>query len=126
MISPAINIGSSNPVDSGPGTAKAMRGTTKIPRPPIDVLENPMKTADSAWDAMEQTAIHGNIASKSDIEVGARSLEVGIWGAYKNVMINMTDIKDEAYKKETIQIAEGIKNRAKNMCDKVINILDKR
>ncbi|MCP3898243.1 MAG: glutamate formimidoyltransferase, partial [Desulfobacteraceae bacterium] len=92
----------------------------------IEIPLTTMRTADSAWDAMEQAAIHGNIASKSDIEVGARSLEVGIWGAYKNVMINMTDIKDEKYKKETIKIAEDLKNRAKKMCDKVLDILEKR
>jgi glutamate formiminotransferase/formiminotetrahydrofolate cyclodeaminase len=92
----------------------------------IEIPLKTMRTADSSWDAMEQTALHGNIASKSDIEVGARALEMGIWGAYKNVMINMTDIKDEAYKNDTIQIAEDIKNRAKTMCEKVLNTLEKR
>lgn len=85
-----------------------------------------MQTADSAWDAMEQTALYGNIASKSDIEVGARALEIGIWGAYRNVMINMADIKDETYKKERMKIAEDIKNRAKTMCEKTLKILEER
>ncbi|MCK5542904.1 MAG: glutamate formimidoyltransferase [Desulfobacterales bacterium] len=103
-------------------TIKMQEGLKKA----IEIPLTTMRTANSAWDAMEQTALYGNIASKSDIEVGARALEVGIWGAYKNVMINMTDIKDEKYKKETIQIAEDIKNRAKTMCDKTLDILDKR
>ena len=39
-----------------------------------------MKLGDSAWDMMIEVARHGNINSKSDVQVGARALEVGIWG----------------------------------------------
>jgi glutamate formiminotransferase/formiminotetrahydrofolate cyclodeaminase len=92
----------------------------------IEIPLTTMRTADRAWDALEQTAKHGNIASKSDIEVGARALEMGIWGAYKNVMINMTGIKDKTYKQKTIKIAEALKNRAKKMCDKILGVLEKR
>ncbi len=92
----------------------------------IDIPLATMKMADSAWDALEQTALHGNIASKSDVEVGARALEMGIWGAYKNVMINMTDIQDKTYKNKTIKIAEDIKKRAKKMCNTILDILEKR
>ncbi len=92
----------------------------------INVPLTTMKIGDSAWDAMLGVAEFGNIASKSDIEVGARSLEVGIWGAYKNVLINMPQIKDEDYKKATLAIAEEIVNRAKEKMEMVLNILDKR
>ena len=92
----------------------------------IEIPLTTMRIADSAWNPLEQAAQHVNIASKSDVEVGARALEMGIWGAYKNVMINMTDIKDAAYKKETLKIAEDIKDRAKTMCDKILEILDNR
>ena len=43
-----------------------------------NAIEIPIKTmeaGDGAWDAMCDVAKHGNIASKSDIEVGAKSLE---------------------------------------------------
>ncbi len=39
-----------------------------------------MTTADAAWEALVEVAKHGNIASKSDVEVGAKALETGIWG----------------------------------------------
>ncbi|MCD4740859.1 MAG: glutamate formimidoyltransferase [Desulfobacteraceae bacterium] len=103
-------------------TEQMQQGLKKAIKIPLST----MQTADKAWDAFEQAAQHVNIASKSDVEVGVRALEMGIWGAYKNVMINMTDIKDATYKKETLLIAENIKNRAKIMCDKILNILEKR
>lgn len=92
----------------------------------IDVPLTTMRIGDSAWDAMIEVARLGNIASKSDIEVGARSLEVGIWGAWKNVLINMPQIKDEKYKKETLDFAQGLVDRAKAKCDEVLKILDDR
>jgi len=92
----------------------------------IDVPLTTMKLADAAWDAMIQIAQYGNIASKSDVEVGAKAMETGIWGAYKNVMINMTDITDKGFKKDIVQQAEDMKKRAENQCKKVLEILKNR
>ena len=36
----------------------------------------------------------------STFQVGARSLETGVWGAYYNVITNLEDIKDEEFKKK--------------------------
>ncbi len=92
----------------------------------IDIPLSTMTLGDAAWDAMVEVARHGNIASRSDVEVGARALEMGIWGAYKNVMINMADIRDEAYKKETLARAKAIKDRAVKMSAQVLEILENR
>lgn len=92
----------------------------------IEVPLGTMSLGDQAWDAMIEVAEYGNIASKSDVEVGARALEMGIWGAYKNVVINMGDITDETYKNETLAKAEALKTRAADMCKKVLDILDSR
>ncbi len=92
----------------------------------IEIPLSTMKIADKAWDAMIQVAKYGNIASKSDIEVGARALETGIWGAYKNVMINMQGIKDEKYKKSIVKLAENINLKGTNQCKKVLDILETR
>ncbi len=92
----------------------------------IEIPLSTMKIADKAWDAMIQVAKYGNIASKSDIEVGARALETGIWGAYKNVMINMQGIKDEKFKKSIIKLAENINLKGTNQCRKVLDILKTR
>ena len=92
----------------------------------IDVPLTTMKLADLAWEAMLGIAQYGNIASKSDVEVGAKAMETGIWGAYKNVLINLEDITDENFKKETTKLAEDIKNRAENQCKKVLKVLESR
>jgi glutamate formiminotransferase / formiminotetrahydrofolate cyclodeaminase len=92
----------------------------------IDTPLSVMKTADAAWDALAQVAKYGNIASRSDVEVGARALEMGIWGAYKNVVINMVDITDETYRKKTLAAAQSLKTRAAAMSIKILEILDSR
>jgi len=92
----------------------------------INVPLNTMKIADSAWDWMERIAKVGNIASKSDVEVGVKSLETGIWGAYKNVMINMGGINDADFKYEITNIAEQIKDRAETSKNQILDILAHR
>ena len=92
----------------------------------IDIPLTTMKLGDAAWDAMIEIAEYGNIASRSDVEVGAKALETGIWGAYKNVEINMADITDEVFKKETMKKANDMKQRAADQCRKVLEILEKR
>lgn len=92
----------------------------------IDVPLTTMKIGDKAWDKMLEVARIGNIASKSDVQVGARALEVGIWGAYQNVVINMSGIKDSRYVSATTAEAEKIKNRARQCCDEILTVLDQR
>jgi len=92
----------------------------------IEIPLTTMRLGDSAWDSMIELAKYGNIASKSDVEVGSRSLETGIWGAYKNVCINLPGIQDESFKKQTLEEAEAIVKRAKEKCNRVLSILEKR
>jgi glutamate formiminotransferase len=102
---------------------KAMQdGLKKAILSPLSV----MKLGDGCWEQMEIAARYGNFASVSDIEVGTRALELGIWGAWRNVMVNMTDIEDESWKRDILAEAEEIKNRAKVKCDEILEILDKR
>ena len=92
-------------------------------------IEVPLKTmtiGDRAWEAMCDAASYGNPASRSDVEVGARALETGIWGAYKNVCINMTDIADEDFKTRVMARAEAMVRRAEEKCAEVMNILSRR
>ncbi|MCP4669847.1 MAG: glutamate formimidoyltransferase, partial [Desulfobacula sp.] len=92
----------------------------------IEIPLSTMEIADIAWDSMIQVAQYGNIASKSDIEVGAKALQAGIWGAHKNVMINMKDIQDKKYKIKTLKLADKINLRAADQCEKILGILKKR
>jgi len=79
-----------------------------------------MRVADRAWDAMVAMAVHGNIASRSDLEVGAKALETGIWGASRNVAINLPGIEDEAYRKTASDKSEALTSRAARKRDEVL------
>lgn len=92
----------------------------------IEVPLATMKIGDSAWEMMVEAAECGNIASKSDMQVGARALEVGIWGAYQNVMINMAGIKDEKFVSDITAEAAKIKERAEKFCSQIQKLLENR
>jgi glutamate formiminotransferase/formiminotetrahydrofolate cyclodeaminase len=85
-----------------------------------------MRTADRCWEPMTEMAVHGNPASRSDLEVGARALETGIWGAYRNVAINLPGIEDEGYRRATAEEAETLAARAAVMRDAVLEALATR
>lgn len=91
----------------------------------VQVPLNTMRLGDRAWEALCETARFGNPASKSDVQVGAKALETGIWGAYQNVLINLADIEDEAFKAGTLAEAETLEKRSREKCAEVLAILDK-
>lgn len=97
-------------------------GLKKAIHSPLSVME----ISDLAWDSMEIAAKYGNINSKSDVEVGVRALELGIWGAWKNVLINMKDIQDAQWKEKTINKANEIQERANKRSKEILQILDSR
>jgi len=103
-------------------TAAMQAGLQNAVGVPIDV----MRKADVCWAPLFEMAQHGNLASRSDLEVGARCLELGIWGAYRNVVINLASIKDAAYKQRTQTEAETISARARDKCAEVLAALDAR
>jgi glutamate formiminotransferase / formiminotetrahydrofolate cyclodeaminase len=92
----------------------------------IDVPLGVMRIADSCWDSMIELAKLGNINSASDLAVGAKSLETGIWGAFKNVEINLPQIEDAKYKKQVLTEGNEILNRAKEKLSEVESILNGR
>ncbi|MBF0231586.1 MAG: glutamate formimidoyltransferase [Desulfamplus sp.] len=89
----------------------------------INVPLTTMRLGDSAWNALCEIAPHINPASKSDLEVGARALETGIWGAFRNVSINMKDIEDKSFGAEITKEAEEIAQRARLKSLEVLSIL---
>lgn len=78
----------------------------------INVPLGVMKTADECWLYMIELAKLGNASSASDLAVGAKSLEAGIWGAMKNVKINLVQIEDEKYRTAVLKEAGEIMKRA--------------
>jgi glutamate formiminotransferase/formiminotetrahydrofolate cyclodeaminase len=92
----------------------------------IEIPLATMKKADKAWEPLVEVAKKGNIASKSDVQVGARALETGIWGAYQNVLINMTDIKDQDFVKNKTNEADELRIRAEKYCKQILETLENR
>ncbi len=78
-----------------------------------------MRAADACWEALVEMAAHGNPASRSDLEVGAKLLEAGIWGASRNVVINLPQIEDEAFRRATLAESDALAARAASMRDRV-------
>jgi glutamate formiminotransferase/formiminotetrahydrofolate cyclodeaminase len=103
-------------------TAKMQAGLKTAIRVPLKT----MQLGDAAWESMVEVARYGNSASRSDVQVGARALETGIWGAYQNVLINMEGIRDADFKKEILAEAEAMMARAEEKCAEVLAILAER
>jgi glutamate formiminotransferase/formiminotetrahydrofolate cyclodeaminase len=92
----------------------------------IEVPMQTIKTADRVWDDLVEVAKIGNFSSRSDLEVGARALEVGIWGAYRNVIINLDSIDDQSYRNEKEKEALEYSERAKEKMKEILNIVSNR
>lgn len=101
---------------------KMQEGLKKAINVPLTV----MRISDTCWDSMIELAKLGNINSASDLAVGAKSLETGIWGAFQNVKINMPQIKDEKYKSAVLKEGEEILKRAERNCKEVVKLVGER
>jgi len=92
----------------------------------VQVPLQTMKIGDGAWEAFGEAAAAVNPASRSDVQVGARCLETGIWGAYQNVLINLADIEDAAFCERIAAEAGALAQRAVEKCAEVLAIMEKR
>jgi glutamate formiminotransferase/formiminotetrahydrofolate cyclodeaminase len=92
----------------------------------IEVPLTTMRVADGSWDSMVELARHINISMRSDLEVGARTLETGLWGAYRNVLINLADIEDDAFCEAVTREAESLVARASEKSAEVLSVLEAR
>ncbi|XP_075034746.1 formimidoyltransferase-cyclodeaminase [Mixophyes fleayi] len=76
------------------------------------------------WKPLLELSKHGNPACRSDLQVAAKALETGVFGAYFNVLINLRDIKDEEFKKQTQKKVSQLLDEAKNCAQSVIHFWD--
>jgi len=112
----AVGMPKGTPEEKAARHASMQDGLKTAVQVPLEV----MRTADRCWEAMAEMAAHGNPASRSDLEVGAKALEAGIWGAFRNVAINLPGIEDEPFRRATAEEAEALAARAVLMRDKVL------
>jgi glutamate formiminotransferase/formiminotetrahydrofolate cyclodeaminase len=58
--------------------------------------------------------------------VGARALETGLWGASRNVHINLPDVQDDAFRRQVSTESDGLVARAAQKAAEVLAILEQR
>lgn len=84
------------------------------------------RLANSMWPYLKDLAQIGNINCRSDLQVGAKTLETAIWGTYYNIKTNLTDVKDDDVKTKVVEEIEAAIKLAQESCAEVLKILDGR
>ena len=60
------------------------------------------------------------------MQVGARCLETGAYGAYYNVLINLDNLNDETEKEKLKQEATKLLNISNKGCETILDIIEQR
>jgi glutamate formiminotransferase/formiminotetrahydrofolate cyclodeaminase len=92
----------------------------------IEVPLTVMRTADGCWEPLLEMARHGNPSSRSDLEVGARALDAGLWGASRNVRINLPDLEDADLKRRVAAESDALVARSQQKLAEILSALDER
>ncbi|KAF7653507.1 hypothetical protein LDENG_00081920 [Lucifuga dentata] len=78
------------------------------------------------WPSLRQMALYGNIACKSDAQVAAKVLETAVFGAYYNIIINLKDVTDDAFKSATQQRASALLQEAEHSAAAILKAAEQR
>ncbi|XP_013855434.1 formimidoyltransferase-cyclodeaminase [Austrofundulus limnaeus] len=78
------------------------------------------------WPSLREMVLYGNIGCKSDAQVAAKALEAAVFGAYYNVMINLKDVTDEAFKLTTQRKVSALLQEAKENVTSILDAAEKR
>ncbi len=92
-------------------------------------IEVPLKVADCAfkiYDYILTASELGNINAVSDAGVAALLTQTAIEGAVLNVKINLSSVKDEAYKAEISKQINKLATEGKQRRDHILNIVESK
>ncbi|ACB84024.1 cyclodeaminase/cyclohydrolase family protein [Natranaerobius thermophilus] len=92
-------------------------------------LEVPLETARECLKVLqlqEAFARNGNPNAITDVGVGALMAYAGIEGAIYNVKINLSDLKDENYKKQVEQEVEKLLTEGQQLKEKIQSMVDEK
>ncbi|CAC5378758.1 FTCD [Mytilus coruscus] len=84
------------------------------------------RLANSMWPYLKELAEIGNINCKSDLQVGAKTLETAVWGTYYNIQTNLTDVQDDEVKSKVTEEIDAAIKLAGESCAEVLKICDQR
>jgi glutamate formiminotransferase / formiminotetrahydrofolate cyclodeaminase len=82
-----------------------------------------MELIDSAWAPMLELARYGQFSSRSDLEVGAKALEAGLYGSYRNVVINLVDVDDEDFRQDLESRARALLERGEGQLSEIQEVV---
>ncbi|XP_040213541.1 formimidoyltransferase-cyclodeaminase isoform X2 [Rana temporaria] len=127
----------SNAFSSYMAALKLPKGTEEQQQKRFAALQDGLKEAvgvplslaekvNTLWKPLLELSKHGNTACISDLQVAAKALETGVFGAYFNVLINLREIKDEEFKSQTHGKATQLLEEAKNNVQSVLLICEGR
>ncbi len=94
----------------------ALRGATIVP---LEVMRCSKKLIELARIAGEK----GNVSAVSDAGVAALQARSACEGAYFNVLINLSSIKDEDFKSKSQKEADDILSEVRKKCDEVVKLV---
>ncbi|XP_064647692.1 formimidoyltransferase-cyclodeaminase-like [Lineus longissimus] len=89
----------------------------------------PMNVAmitNSLWPKLKELSEICNFNCKSDLQVSAKSLETGVYGAHCNVHTNLDNIKDDEFKAKATEDIDREWKLAQDSCAEILKILSER
>ncbi|ELK34016.1 Formimidoyltransferase-cyclodeaminase, partial [Myotis davidii] len=118
----AMKLPRSTPEEKDRRAAALQKGLRQAVTVPLELAE----TVASLWPALRELALCVNLACRSDLQVAAKALETGMFGAYFNVLINLKDISDDKFKDEIRQRISSLLQEAKAQAALVLDRLEER
>ncbi|XP_070259764.1 LOW QUALITY PROTEIN: formimidoyltransferase-cyclodeaminase [Myotis yumanensis] len=118
----AMKLPRSTPEEKDRRAAALQKGLRQAVTVPLELAE----TVASLWPALRELALCVNLACRSDLQVAAKALETGMFGAYFNVLINLKDISDEKFKDQIRQRISSLLQEAKAQAALVLDRLEER
>ncbi len=119
-IMDAFALGKSNDMEKQIRTAAIEVATKRAMEVPFQV----MQTGLEAMEVVKAMAETGNPNSVSDAGVGALALRSGVLGAWLNVKINASGLKDENFKREVLEKGSKIAEQVKELESEIIKIVE--
>jgi glutamate formiminotransferase/formiminotetrahydrofolate cyclodeaminase len=90
----------------------------------IQVPYKVMETGMATMEIIKAMVLTGNPNSVTDAGVGALAVRSGVLGAWLNVKINLSGLKDESFKKNILQKSNVIAEAVKKEEMEIIGIID--
>ncbi|XP_006745901.1 formimidoyltransferase-cyclodeaminase [Leptonychotes weddellii] len=118
----ATKLPTNTPEERDRRAAALQEGLRRAVAVPLALAE----TVASLWPGLQELVQCGNLACRSDLQVAAKALEMGMFGAYFNVLINLKDITDNAFKDQTRQHISSLLQEAKTQAALVLEHLEAR